>query len=133
MSNKAKDIKAILIDVVNQEVREVIVKAEGGHHLNSMYEHLRCDCITSAYYPFFQSTNHACFVDDEGLLLQKKLGAFSFYNASPLSGNGLIVGIDEEGESIDCTLNIALIKGIVAWRNIDDLPEPSITFHPLDF
>ena len=78
-------------------------------------------------------------MDDEGLLKEKHLGAFCIrigeaghlYESQVFSGNGIILGINDEGESIDHQLDIEIIKDIVRWEDVAKLPPPSMTFIPL--
>ena len=57
-------MKAILIDSVNREVKEV----EIGKGIDEMYKFLQCDCFTIASYLDKQD---AIFVDDEGLRTER--------------------------------------------------------------
>lgn len=129
-----KTIKAILIDSEKKEVREIELTYENGSYNQSMYKELKCDYITSACGEVFSMVNHALFVDDEGLLKTHPIGAFSIsmlphsYVSQTLSGNGILVGIDEEGESISHKLNINGILSMVIWESIENLPEPYFEF-----
>jgi hypothetical protein len=129
-----KTIKAILIDSEKKEVREVELINENGSYNRNMYNEIKCEYITSACGEIFSQVNHALFVDDEGLLKTIPIGAFSIsmhplsYVSQTLSGNGIIVGIDEEGESISHTLNVQAIRDIIIWEPIENLPSPSFEF-----
>ena len=127
-------IKAILIDSEKREIREVELIQDNRSSIESIYKQLKCECITSACSEVFSHIGHALFVDDEGLLKTHPLGAFCVslnprpYTSQTLSGNGLLVGIDEEGETISHKLDIEMIKKIVIWEDISNLPEPSFEF-----
>ena len=58
---------------------------------------------------------NSIFVDDEGLLRQNQL--YFEYSASgrvfQLAGNGLILGVDDEGNSISPTLTVEDVEGKV--------------------
>jgi hypothetical protein len=129
-----KTIKAILIDAENKEVREVTLSTEIGCFNQEMYKELKCEYITSACSEIFGVINHALFVDDEGLLKTHPIGAFCVslnprpYTSQTLSGNGILVGIDEEGETISHNLDIDIIRNIIVWEDISNLPEPSFEF-----
>ena len=132
-----KTIKAILIDVENKEIKELELQSENSSY--NLYKELKCEYITSACGDLFNRLSHALFVDDEGLLKEEHLGAFCIrigetghlYESQVFSGNGIIVGINEEGESIDHQLDIEIIKDIVRWEDVARLPQPSMTFIPL--
>ena len=130
-----KTIKAILIDSEKREIREVELIQENGSTNQSIYKELKCEYITSACSELFGQIGHALFVDDEGLLKTHPLGAFCVslnprpYTSQTLSGNGIIVGIDNEGETVSHKLDIEMIKKIVVWEDISNLPQPSFEFH----
>jgi hypothetical protein len=119
----SRTIKAILIDTLNKEVKEVTY-TEGENSLKEIYQLLRCNCITSADSYVFNPIGHTLFVDDEGLLLDEPFGAFQIANGQVLSGNGLIVSTDDEGETQSHNLKIEVLRSIVKFRDVSDLPEP---------
>lgn len=101
-------MKAILIDVVNKEVKEI----EIGKGIDEMYKFLNCDCFTVASY---LPNEDAIFVDDEGLM--KGTDEFFTYQEAhqPFAGNGLIMGCDEDGESVDCKISLDEVKSRVEF------------------
>jgi hypothetical protein len=135
-----KTIKAILIDVENKEIKEVELQSDNSSYNQAIYTQLKCDYITSACGELFNRLSHSLFVDDEGLLKNEPMGAFCIrigetghlYQSQVLSGNGIIVGIDAEGECVDHLLDVEIIKDIVKWDNVANLPQPSMTFVPLN-
>ncbi len=101
-------MKAILIDSINKEVKEV----EIGKGIDEMYKFLQCDCFTIASY---LDNEDAIFVDDEGLLKEQD-NFFTFEGAhQPFAGNGLIMGCDEMGESEDCKVSYNEVKNKVKF------------------
>jgi hypothetical protein len=70
--------------------------------------------------------NHAMFIDDEGrLTVTEDTGFFSLDYPGPLAGIGVIVGpVDEDGESMSCTLKLSDIERDVVWVNNADVGEP---------
>lgn len=96
-------MKAILIDSVNREVKEI----EIGKGIDEMYKFLQCECFTIASY---LDKEDAIFVDDEGLMKEQN-AFFTFEGAhQPFAGNGLIMGCDDEGESEDCKISFNEVK-----------------------
>jgi Domain of unknown function (DUF3846) len=96
-------MKAILIDSVNREVKEI----EIGKGIDEMYKFLQCECFTVASY---LDKEDAIFVDDEGLMNGTD-NFFTFEGAhQPFAGNGLIMGCDDEGESEDCKISFDEVK-----------------------
>lgn len=126
-----KHIKAILINVVDKTVTEVELNHsdESSNGLAEIYKLLNCTCITAAEAYIFTPLEHALFVDDEGLLKDQPDGAFQIGSGQVLSGNGLIVGIDEEGATISHNMIIEKFKEKVTFRDVADLPEPSFEIY----
>ena len=101
-------MKAILIDSINKEVKEV----EIGKGIDEIYKFLQCECFTvGTYLP----KEDAIFVDDEGLMNGTDV-FFTFEGAhQPFAGNGLIMGCDDMGESVDCKVDIDEVKNKVKF------------------
>ena len=101
------NIKAILIDVYEKEIREVDYDGT----LDFIYFNLACRTFDVVSV----DDVNGIFVDDEGLLRQNQL--YFEYSASDrvfqLAGNGLILGVDDEGNSISPTLTIEDVKSKV--------------------
>jgi len=125
--------KAILIDVVAKTITEV----EKGEGIQSIYDHLKCDTFDVVGL----GGGVDCYVDDEGLLktpyiddegIKHNMNGFTFKGmGNVLMGNGLILGHNEEGESIDSPVNIEQVKEIVTFVEYDNpanRPEPQIGF-----
>jgi hypothetical protein len=111
-------MKAILIDSVNREVKEVEVT-----DYKSYYPLLNCRCFTVAAY--LGNGNDAreedyILVDDEGLLTEPE--HFFAYDGAhhPFAGNGLILGSDLEGESIEPQVTVEEVKNKITFLNRRD-------------
>lgn len=65
----------------------------------TIYKWIGCDCFDVAR---FAQNGDGCFVDDEGLLVQRPPTDFFVLPGypEPLAGKGLVMGVDDEGESI---------------------------------
>ena len=96
-------MKAILIDSINKEVKEI----EIGKGIDEMYKFLNCEIFTIASY---LPKNDAIFVDDEGLM--NGTDTFFTYEGAhqPFAGNGLIMGSNSKGESVDCKIDLNEVK-----------------------
>lgn len=130
--------KAILIDSKNKTITEV-EKTEDG--IKDIYEHLGDDV---RMFTVVNITETACvFVDDEGLLKEPyidKDGNKHFMDGFKINtypqvimGNGLILGFDEMGETIDCPLSLQEVENMVTmveYDNPEDRPEPRIEVVP---
>ena len=102
-------MKAILIDVYEKEIREVDYDGT----LDFIYFNLACKTFDVVRVDDVNSI----FVDDEGLLRQNQL-YFEYsgsYGIFQLAGNGLVLGVDDEGNSISPTLTVEDVKGKVSF------------------
>jgi|TARA_R110001606_G_scaffold194674_1_gene342383 hypothetical protein len=104
-----KTMKAILINVKTQEITEV----EHDGTLKNIYKHVDCSTFDVVD---IDGTNDI-YVDDEGLFKPNQL--YFEYSGTErtiqLAGNGLILGVDEEGESISPTINIEEVRASVRF------------------
>ena len=105
-------MKAILIDVYEKEIREVDYDGT----LDFIYFNLACRTFDVVR---IDDVN-GIFVDDEGLLRQNQL-YFEYPSSNgifQLAGNGLILGVDDEGDSISPTLTVEDVR-----NKVNFLPE----------
>lgn len=109
----------ILIDVVNEEIKEVSL----GNDYKEIYPFLNCERFDVVSI----DNDNDVFVDDEGLLnLNAKSKFFLLEGAypTPLAGNGLILGLDSNsGKSISTTLTADEIRSRVRFLNIYEARE----------
>lgn len=131
-----RTVTAIKIDVVNQDVYPVQIVP---NKLDDIYEQLACDIFTC---PLTFDNNDTLFVDDEGLFVEPStlLGAFYIegFSSQPLFGHGLIVGVDDEGETDEVLSTVEEIKKKVTFLNDEtaeyellkyrDIPPTFLTF-----
>ena len=108
--------KGILIDVHNREIKEVVIE----DNIDSIYEQIKCDTFDVVQI----HEENDVYVDDNGLNNLNERSMFFQYKGchQPLSGNGLILGIDHEsGESIDTTLTIDEVKKNVKFLTLFEI------------
>jgi hypothetical protein len=131
-----RTVTAIKIDVINQDVYPVQIVP---NKLDDIYEQLACDIFTC---PLTFDNNDSLFVDDEGLFVEPStlLGAFYIegFPSQPLFGHGLIVGVDDEGETDEVLSTVEEIKKKVTFLNDEaaeyellkyrDIPPTFLTF-----
>lgn len=100
-------MKAILIDPHQREVTEV--EYDGVY--TSIYKLIDAETFDLARLP----DGDGIFVDDEGLLKQP-IDFFRLQGMTePLTGKGLVLGSDAEGESIPPKITIEQIKKRIMW------------------
>ena len=106
-------MKAILIDSYNRVVEEVSLDPDQ-NMLHQWYDHIKCDMAQVGHY----ITEHdSIIVDEEGLL--KPCDHFFTYDGAhqPFAGNGLVVGVDEDGETVACDITLDEVKSKVRFHN----------------
>jgi hypothetical protein len=110
-------MKGILIDVHQQCVRPVEVNDK--EVLQSMYRHIGCECVDRV------SINERddIWVDDEGLLTMDEDSKFFVWRGygQPLCGNGLILGVNREGECVDPCITIDEVRTKVQFYNMSEI------------
>lgn len=106
-------MRAILIDPFTQTVTETDYNGDF-HHIYSL---IGCDTFTVLEV----GAGNVLYLDDEGLF--KDLASQAFFGLSgypnPLAGKGLILGTNDEGESIATRLTIEQVKRKVVWLGAD--------------
>lgn len=108
--------KAILIDVDNKTITNVIVTETDGSYLEAIYAHVKCNMVE-----IVNIGNNDIYVNEEGLLDLSPDSNFFIYKGvpQPLAGNGLIMGYDDAtGDSIDTTLSIDEVAENVLFYNV---------------
>jgi hypothetical protein len=103
-----KTIRAILIDSVTHEVKEVQIPSRG---LQEVYSLLRCGIVECAY-PHSEKDMHSMYLDEEGLYNQSHdFIEVKGYGQQLFAGSGLITGFDaNRGETTDCTYTVDEVK-----------------------
>jgi hypothetical protein len=110
-------MKAILIDVYNREVREVEVDKK--NELHSMYKHIDCEYVDRVRI----DEHDDIWVDDEGLLTLDDDSMFFVFKGydGVLAGNGLIMGVNRKGESIEPRISIEEVRSSVRFLTITEV------------
>ena len=102
-------MKAILIDVHTQSVTEV----DHDNTLDNIYDLLNCRTFDVVRIDEVDSI----YIDDEGLFVDDQL--FFEYGGDAqsvrLAGNGLILGVDDEGNSISPRTTVEEVEGRVGF------------------
>ncbi len=111
-------MKAFLIDPAAKTVTEV----EYSGDWKDIYTLTDCDCFTTVD---IDGAN-TMFLDDEGLLKGYRDDFFAYGpDCPPLAGKALVLGYDEEGETVAPTVTLEEITSQVIWMNMDEAIERS--------
>ena len=102
-------MKAILINSKTSSIKEVSV----GDY-KEMYVHLECSMFEVATE---LPNQDSIFVDEEGLI--NGTDVFFTYEGAhqPFAGNGLVMGCNDDGESVDCKIALDEVKSKVKFYN----------------
>jgi hypothetical protein len=120
-------MQAILINPFDKTVEEIEYSGDW-KDISSLLE---CDLFTTVY---FNETTDSVFVDDEGLYVEDQ-AFFTFGDCpQPLAGRGLILGCNDDGDSVDCETTLEEAKAMVTFlgNNPVAMPEPSFTVLSFD-
>ena len=101
-------MKAFLIDPYAMTVTEV----QYGGDYNEIYKLTDCDIFTCVT---FNEHEDSIFIDDEGLINGKEQAFFRVVDTPrgpsyPLVGKGLVLGTNEEGESVEPKVTLEQLK-----------------------
>tara|TARA_Y100000114_G_C11637060_1_gene267327 strand:+ start:200 stop:541 length:342 start_codon:yes stop_codon:yes gene_type:complete len=113
-------MKLLLINPFEQTVKAV--KSTGD--LEDIYNLLDCNTIDAIGI----DQQNVLYIDDCGLL--KNDQRYFSINGKVLAGNGLVIGFDDEGDSIDTSLNIDDLQ--IEWLPKDHVEQPFINFIPFN-
>jgi len=102
-------MKAYLIDPFTQSITEV----EYSGDYKQIYSLIDADLFTCADINEFGDT---VFVDDEGLINGKPQEFFLVADyPTPLAGKGLVLGTNQEGESVEPSITLDQLRASVDW------------------
>ena len=107
-------IQAIVIDPYAQEIRLQWVQSAT---LQDYYDAIGmdCSCFESTHRPFLKGED-MLYCDEEGLLRSLKRGFTTGNNIEyGIMGRALIVGTDDEGNTIAPTTLIGDLRGQIQW------------------
>ena len=113
------EMKAILIDVLNENVR--MVEVDDKNVLRDWYRHINCGMVEVAHY--FNNNHDSIMVDEEGMFSMDKDTKFFGVDGGhqPFIGNGLVVGVNNRGESVDPCISVEEVRSKVTFYSMDEV------------
>ena len=102
-------MKAILIDVYNKCVRQVEI--DDNNVLDDWYKYIGCKLVDH----IDLNDHDSIMVDDEGLLTMTDDSKFFSFAGNIFVGNGLVVGVDDEGNTVDPCITVEKIRFFVTF------------------
>lgn len=103
-------MKALKIDTKLKKVIEIDIDKG----INAIYKEIGNGCDTFSC-PVTLDNNDALYCDDEGLFHEFDGGIMMKDWAYPIVGNMLIIGTDNEGDSVDCKTTKEEIEKKIIW------------------
>lgn len=132
-------MRGYLVDPFTKTVTEV--DTTGYPHFKTLIEVDIIAAVNIAEYPENSDTLYSkrdtVWVDDEGLL---KSGEQAFFQVKgynqPLAGKGILLGSDEEGETVGAYMQFELFKSMVSFPDVEldhmeSIPEGTMEKSPL--
>ena len=114
-------MKAILIDVKTQEIKEV----EYDNTLQNIYDLIDCRAFDLVRLNEVDGIFNSIFVDDEGLLKESNR-YFKTWNGNTYAGKGLLLDTDDEGNSTDVSVSVLQVQSSVRFLPEGFKVEPMI-------
>lgn len=112
MSDIMKDVRGILIDPVAKTITEVTLNGD----YKEIHKQIGADCFDAVYVDRRpDGSTEAIFVDDEGLYREGQEFFLWRGYAQPLAGRGLILGANEEGDTVSTRLSLDQVKNKVSF------------------
>lgn len=99
-------MRAILIDPFTQTIEEV----EYSGDYKDIYALIQCELFSTVY-----CLEDTLFVDDEGLYVKDQRYFKVAGYPQPLAGRGLLLGTNEEGDSVDAKAKLSVIEKVIEW------------------
>jgi hypothetical protein len=111
-------MKAILIDVLNENVR--MVEVDDKNVLKDWYKHIICSMVEVALY---LNGHDSIMVDEEGLFSMDNNSKFFIFKGGhqPFIGNGLVVGVNNKGESVDPHISVEEVRSKVSFHTMSEV------------
>jgi hypothetical protein len=101
-------MKAYLIDPQAKTVTEVHYNGD----FHQIYELIEVELFTVVT---IDDIGNAVFIDDEGLLNNPRYFFKLAGYLQPLAGKGLVLGTDDDGESVEPTISLEDVRGMVSF------------------
>lgn len=99
-------MRAILIDPFTQTIEEVDYSGD----YKDIYGLIQCELFSTVY-----CLEDTLFVDDEGLYVKDQRYFKVAGYPQPLAGRGLLLGTNEEGDSVDAKAKLSVIEKVIEW------------------
>jgi len=110
-------MKAILINSIERTVTELTLDGRA-NMLQQWYKAMNVELVQVGHYI---NEHDSVLVDEEGLLKQPE--HFFEYDGAhqPFAGNGLVVGVDEEGETVGCDISLEEVTAKVTFKHLSQI------------
>lgn len=105
-------MRAILIDPFKKTVTDVMHNGD----YKQIYDFIDCNCFVG---PMIKSGD-TMYCDDNGLtgdLSEQKFFKTTYFPTQPIAGKALILGVDDNGDSIEPSISAAQMRNSIIWMD----------------
>lgn len=113
-------MRAVLINSTEKTVTDIEISET--NTLQDWYKAIGCSMVEVATY--INDDNDSVLVDEEGAMgVMNNDTVFFEYDGAhqPFCGNGLVVGVDDEGNSVSCHITALEVAEKVSFKCLRDL------------
>jgi hypothetical protein len=98
-----------------------MVEVNDNSVLKDWYKHIGCSMVEVAHY--FDNDHDSIMVDEEGLFtMDNNSKFFSVVGGhQPFIGNGLVVGVDNRGNSVDPCISVEEVRSKVKFHTLSEV------------
>jgi hypothetical protein len=113
-------IKGILINPFDETIKEI----EYSGDYKEIYNFIDCRTFDCAMFNY----ENDLYIDDEGLLVDNQRYFRMVEIGANYAGKALVLGHDDEGETISTTLTLQMVKDVVQWLPKTHFETPYMEF-----
>tara|TARA_R110001606_G_C14974028_1_gene603541 strand:- start:167 stop:517 length:351 start_codon:yes stop_codon:yes gene_type:complete len=113
-------MKGILINPLDKTIKEVVYTGD----FREIYDLVDCrtfDCV-------MVDSENDMYIDDEGLYVDDQKYFRMVELGANYAGKALVLGHDDEGETISTTLTLQMVKDVVQWLPKTHFETPYMEF-----
>lgn len=118
-TEKQNKMRAVLINSTDKTVKDIEISET--NTLQDWYKAIGCSMVEVATY--INDDRDSILVDEEGLMrtMSESTTFFQYEGANqPFFGNGLVVGVDDEGNSVSCHITALEVATNVSFKCLRD-------------
>lgn len=96
--------------LIRPQERDIIPVLHNADDYKEIYKHIDCDCFDVVR---IDDAGNVIFVDDEGLLKDQR--HYFHIGDTTLTGKGLVLGTNAEGDTVSTTLTLGQLQDMISF------------------